>query len=239
MALTYFISDVHLGMSRGKSERVKEKRLLSFLEHVATSAQRIFIVGDLFDFWFEYRTVIPRGYTRVLCALDRLNELGVELHYIAGNHDFWIKDYLTEELNIQVHFNPLEYTIDGKRFYINHGDGIAKKDVGYRLLKRIFRNPVNIFLYSLLHPDIGVPFARWISSISRKHTANVVIDDSEYIQLAIEKFQVGFDVCIFGHLHHPNMQFIGEKIYINLGDWIEHFTYATYDGRNIELLKWQ
>lgn len=239
MPNTYFISDVHLGMSRSKSERVKEKRLISFLEHVATTGERLFIVGDLFDFWFEYRTVIPRGYTHILCALSRLQELGVELHYVAGNHDFWIRDFLTAELNVRVHFDPIEFVIDDHKFYIHHGDGLAKKDVGYRFLKRVFRNRTNIFLYSLLHPDIGIPLARWVSSLSRNHTSgNRVPDDTDYIKEAIRKFQEGCDYAIFGHLHMPNMQIIGEKIYVNLGDWIDHFTYALYDGKKLELLKW-
>ena len=239
MGWTYFISDVHLGMSNTKSERVKERKLLSFLEHVATTGDRLFIVGDLFDFWFEYRTVIPRGYTRVLCALNHLRELGKELHYIAGNHDFWMRDFLSREMGFRIHRDPLDCRIENKRFYINHGDGIARNDRGYRLLRRIFRNRVNIFLYSLIHPDLGIPFAKWISSLSREHTAQVgVPNDTDYLQLAIRKFQEGFDFVVMGHLHMPNYQIIGEKIYVNLGDWIDHYTYAVFDGHTLELRRW-
>ncbi len=239
MGLSYFISDVHLGMANTKSERVKERKLLSFLDHVATTGDRLFIVGDLFDFWFEYRTVIPRGYTRVLCALNHLNELGKELHYIAGNHDFWMRDFLSREMHFRIHMDPLDCIVENKRFYINHGDGIARKDRGYRLLRRIFRNKINIFLYSLIHPDIGIPFAKWISSLSREHTAHGgVPNDTDYLQLAIEKFQEGFDFVVMGHLHMPNYQIIGEKVYVNLGDWIDHFTYAVFDGDSLELKRW-
>ena len=239
MNSTFFISDVHLGMMPVKAEKWKERKLLAFLDHVAANGESLFIVGDLFDFWFEYRTVIPRGYTRVLCALSHLSELGKELHYIAGNHDFWMRDFLARELNFHIHMEPLDITIRGKRFYIHHGDGIASHDKGYRFLKRIFRNKINIFLYSLLHPDIGIPLAKWVSSLSRQHTTpQGVPDDTDYLQLAIQKFQEGFDFVIMGHLHMPNYQVIGEKVYMNLGDWIDHFTYGVFDGRELHLLRW-
>lgn len=240
MGNTYFFSDVHLGMRSDRAEKHREKKLLRFLDHVALYGDRLFIVGDLFDFWFEYRTVIPRGYMGVLSALGQLKELGKELHYIAGNHDFWVRDFLTRELEVQVHFEPLDCTLEGRRFYINHGDGLAKDDKGYRLLKRVFRNRFNIFLYSLLHPDVGIPLAKWVSHFSRHHTAQSGIpDDSDYLALAMEKFQEGFDYAIFGHLHYPILQMYGEKTYVVLGDWIEYFTYALYDGHDLQLLKWK
>ncbi len=239
MASTFFISDAHLGTSNTKEDRKREKRLLSFLDYVAQYGERLFIVGDLFDFWFEYRTVIPRGYTRVLCALSHLRELGKEMHYITGNHDFWMRDFLKKELDIEIHRDEMVYTIDEKKFFIFHGDGIAKYDWGYRILKRIFRNKINIFLYSLLHPDLGVPLAKAVSSLSRGHTRNDAPPaDHDYVQFALQKFEEGYDYAIFGHLHSPKYQAFGQKIYINLGDWIENFTYAEYDGENVKLLQW-
>ncbi len=240
MGRSFFISDVHLGTNHSKSELVKEKRLLSFFDYVAQYGDRLFIVGDLFDFWFEYRTVIPKGYSRVLCALSQLRELGKEMHYITGNHDFWMRDYLSREYNIHIHVDALEYSLDGKRFYLFHGDGLARKDRGYRLLKKIFRCKINIFLYGLLHPDLGVPLAKWISSLSRSHTSGYgPPDDSDYLQEASRKFQEGFDYVIFGHLHFPKLEYFGQKVYVNLGDWIEHFTYAEYDGEELRLLEWK
>lgn len=240
MANSYFISDAHLGMSDSSTEELKEEKLLSFLKHVAESGERLFIVGDLFDFWFEYRTVIPRGFSRILTALRDLHDSGKELHYIAGNHDFWMRDYFPKELGIPIHVDNLEYTINGKRFFIEHGDGIAKKDVGYRILKRIFRNRINIFLYSLLHPDIGIPLAKWVSSGSRQHTTKRGrTDDSDYIQRAQQKFDEGFDYVIFGHLHRPDLKKFGDKIYLNLGDWMKLFTYAVFDGEKLKLEKWE
>ena len=240
MASAFFISDVHLGSQSSKAEKVKEQKLLSFLEYVAEYGDQLFIVGDLFDFWFEYRTVIPRGYTRILCALSELRELGKEMHYIAGNHDFWMRDYLAKEFGIKIHFDDFEYTLYNKRFYLYHGDGIAKKDYGYRILKKIFRNRFNIFLYSLIHPDLGIPLAKWVSALSRSHTSSdAPPEDHDYVQAALQKFSEGFDFVIFGHLHYPNYQIYGEKVYINLGDWMKHFTYAEFDGEEISLNYWK
>jgi len=240
MASTFLISDIHLGSGNSKIEMKKERRLLSFLEYVAQYGERLLIVGDLFDFWFEYRTVIPKGNTRILCALSQLNDLGKELHYIAGNHDFWMKSYLRDEFGMQIHFDSLTMTLEGKKFYITHGDGIARDDYGYRLLKRIFRNKINIFLYSLIHPDIGVPLAKWVSSLSRQHTwTSEPPNDKDYVEVAMSKFNEGFDYAIFGHLHFPKYQMFGHKVYINLGDWIENFSYAEFDGEDIKLLNWR
>ncbi len=239
MGKTYFFSDVHLGMNDDKEQQMREAKLLDFLAHVAETGDRLFIVGDLFDFWFEYKTVIPRGYTRVIGALSKLKELGKEVHYIAGNHDFWLGDYLTEELNIQLHFDELIYEINGKKFFLHHGDGIAKDDKGYRLLKRVLRNKTNIFLYRLLHPDFGIPLAKWVSSYSRNHNKFDVLDDSDYREEAQLRFSEGCDYAIFGHLHSPIMDEYDGKYYVNLGDWIEHFTYAVFDGEKLELLEWK
>ena len=233
MANSYFISDAHLGAGDKATEKLKEDKLLSFFDHAAKTGERLFIVGDLFDFWFEYRNVIPRGYARILAGLSQLKESGLELHYIAGNHDFWMRDYFPKELGIPIHFDNLEYTISGKRFFLEHGDGIAKDDTGYRILKRIFRNRGNI-----LHPDIGVPLAKWVSSLSRGHTSKKEFDDSDYILRAQEKFQGGFDYVLFAHLHHPILKTIGNNIYLNLGDWMKNFTYAVFDGSELRLEKW-
>ena len=240
MASTFFISDAHFGSDSVKKERAKEQKLLRFFDYVAQNGERLFIVGDLFDFWFEYRSVVPRGFTRILCGLNRLSELGIELHYVAGNHDFWMRDYLEKEFNFTIHFDEVDWKIEGKRFYIFHGDGLAKDDTGYRLLKKIFRNRLNIFLYSLLHPDLGIPLAKWVSSLSRQHTRrDAPPSDEDYISRAIEKFREGYDFAIFGHLHSPRYQKFGQKIYINLGDWIDNFSYAEYSERDLKLHSWK
>jgi UDP-2,3-diacylglucosamine hydrolase len=220
-----------------ESERLK--KLFSFLEYVAENGESLYIVGDLFDFWFEYKTVIPRGYMEILCHLNQLRQAGLELHYIAGNHDFWMRSFLSQEMKIAIHFDELTRIIHRKKFYIHHGDGLAEFDKGYRLLKRIFRNKMNIFLYSLIHPDLGIPLAKWISSLSRKHTEpQGEPDDSDYLKLAHQKFGEGFDYVIFGHLHSPRIKEFDGKVYLNLGDWIQHFSYAEFDGRSIKLCHW-
>ena len=240
MANTYFISDAHLGTGPPELEKLKQDKLLSFFEHVARTGDRLFIVGDLFDFWFEYRSVIPKGYTRIFCGLNRLKEQGIELNYVAGNHDFWMRDYLVSEFGFRLYFDEVTWIHAGKKFYIFHGDGLAKDDAGYRLLKRVFRNRINIFLYSLLHPDLGIPFARWMSSLSRRHTSrDEVPPDDDYLARATQKFDEGFDYAIFGHLHYPRYQEIGTKIYINLGDWIESFSYAEFSGSGLRLSTWK
>jgi UDP-2,3-diacylglucosamine hydrolase len=241
MAKSFFFSDAHLGTRKSKSERERQNKVLEFLDHVASEGKELFIVGDLFDFWFEYRSVIPRGYSHILTALIRLRTIGIEIHYIAGNHDFWMRDFLTTELDIPIHFDFLDYFLNGKRFFIQHGDGISKKDVGYRMLKKIFRNKFNIFLYSLLHPDIGIPLAKAISSISRQHSGHKENppEDSDYLDTATKRFSEGYDCVILGHLHQPYIKKMGGKTYVNLGDWITHFTYAVFDGEELQLLKWE
>ena len=143
-----------MGTKDAYAEAQKQQMLLSFLDHVAAEGEQLYILGDLFDFWFEYRTVIPRGFMPVLSALARLDERHLDLHYVAGNHDFWVRDFLTEEMGFRMHFDPVETMIEGRRFFLHHGDGVAKNDKGYRIMKRVFRYPPNIFLYSLLHPDL-------------------------------------------------------------------------------------
>jgi UDP-2,3-diacylglucosamine hydrolase len=239
MGKTFFFSDVHLGTNDKAAEKIKEQKLLSFLEYVEKAGERLYIMGDLFDFWFEYRTVIPRGYMRVLSALARLQEKGIELHYVAGNHDFWVRDFLTVEMGIQMHFDPIEQEIEGSRFFLHHGDGVAKFDKGYRLMKRVFRYPPNIFLYSLLHPDIGIPLAKWVANLSRNHQKHREIDDSDYRELAAQKFAEGCKYVIFGHLHHPIRDEFSGGVYLNLGDWMRHFTYAVFDGKSLQLCHWE
>lgn len=239
MSKTFFISDVHLTAEDTPEEKEKEKKLLSFLKYFERNGERLIIVGDLFDFWFEYRTVIPRGHTRLLCALLNLKEQHKELHYVTGNHDFWMRDFLSSEFKMNIHQDNFSMLIDGKKFFIFHGDGTAKNDRGYRILKKIFRNKTNIFLYSLLHPDIGIPFAKWISSLSRKHTdQEEPPDDSDYLEKATQLFGNGFDYVLCGHLHYPKFQTFGNKIYVNLGDWINHFTYGEFENAKLNLKTW-
>jgi UDP-2,3-diacylglucosamine hydrolase len=236
MPKTYFISDVHLGEISKIDEEEKVQKFLTFLKKINGDAERIFFVGDLFDFWFEYKFTIPKKHFSVLHQLALLQNKKIEMHYLAGNHDFFLGNFFEKELNIRTYSNEWTGKIYGKNFYIFHGDGVAKKDTGYRILKKIIRNPVSIKLYRLIHPDIGIPLARFISGSSRIYTDNIKLDDqNDYIEFARERFKEGFDYVIMGHRHEPFVLNEKKKKYINLGDWLVHFSYAVFDGNNIEL----
>jgi UDP-2,3-diacylglucosamine hydrolase len=239
MATVYFISDVHLGLKGRTEERAKEARLISFLDSIRARANQIFIVGDLFDAWFEYRTVIPRGFHRLLAKLDELTAAGIVIHYLAGNHDYWMRDYFTKELSIRTYHQPLDISIDGKRILVHHGDGLAHNDTGYRILKRILNNPVNIWLYSWIHPDIGLRIAQSSSHKSRGHTSSKQYGASDGMsEFAAKKIQEGYNIIVMGHRHQPESRQISGGTYINLGDWITHCTYAEMIDGQITLQHW-
>ncbi|MEX0602725.1 MAG: UDP-2,3-diacylglucosamine diphosphatase [Bacteroidota bacterium] len=235
----YFFSDAHLGIGTREEDRKKEDRIVRFLESIRRDAEELFIVGDLFDYWFEYTTVVPKGYVRLFAALASLAENGTRISYVAGNHDFWMKSYFRDEMGIELFRDPIERTIRGKRFYIHHGDGILKNDTGYRILKRFLRNTLNIRLFSLLHPDLGARIARWSSRKSRAHTANRAFEGNDMVEFAEHKVREGFDFVIMGHNHASTTRNIGRGIYVNLGDWITEYTYAVFDGKSLSLKRWK
>ena len=236
MSLIYFISDIHLGAKSEKEEEGRVSKFLNFLKEIENKAQKIFIVGDLFDFWFEYKYVIPKRYFSVLHQLKKFQEKNIEVHYFTGNHDFWLGDFFSTEMGIIIHENDWSGTIDGKKFYLYHGDGIAKKDSGYRFMKKILRNKTNLKIYRWLHPDIGIPFARFISGSSRLYTDRIDLkDNDDYIEFARGKFEEGYDYVMMGHRHNPLEINENGKKYINLGDWLVHFSYAVFDGKEIIL----
>lgn len=239
METIFFISDVHLGSSNDAYEQAKYKKLSSFLSYINIPGTQLFIVGDLFDFWFEYRYVVPKHYYPILFQISRLIENNVTVHFFPGNHDCWTRDFFSEQIGMIVH--PEEHAIElqSKRIYIFHGDGISKKDTGYRILKKIFRNPLNIFLYRLLHPDLGIPLARLMALGSRKHTAGKDFGDaSDYLEFAVKKFADGFDYVVVGHSHKPVFETRDNKSYINLGDWIQHCSYGKLEQGILSLNFW-
>ncbi len=236
---TYFISDVHLGLGTRDAEKRKEDRLLAFLRGILPATNRLFIVGDLFDFWFEYGTVIPRGFHRTLAALQEFTDRGIPVEYLAGNHDFWMDDFFPVELGITVHPDPFEAVVDGKRIYLHHGDGLAEKDLGYRLLKPVLRNRLAFRLYRWLHPDVGVRLARGSSRTSRSYTSTRNFGEQEAMAaFAARKIREGFDIVIMGHRHEPLQLQIDGGVYINLGDWIAHRTFAELKDGTIALRTW-
>lgn len=241
----YFLSDFHLGAPDRDSSLVREKKVVAFLESIRNDAAAVFIVGDIFDFWFEYKTVVPRGYTRLFGKLAELSDAGIKLHVFVGNHDMWMRNYFQEELNIPVYFEPQIFNWNGKQFFIGHGDGLGPGDHGFKFIKKIFRNPVCQYLFGLLHPNWGIGLANYFSRKSREKTGNsdelflgadkewLIIFSKEYLQKS------KIDYFVFGHRHYPIDYVLNEESrYINLGDWIRNFTYASFDGKEMELKNW-
>ena len=240
MATLYFISDAHLGLDSPAVEKDKETRLISFLSHIERDATELFIVGDLFDAWFEYRTVMPKGFYRLFTKFDEMIRKGIIIHYLAGNHDYWIRDFFRDELGMKTYHDPFEITSNGWKIYLHHGDGVLKGDTGYRILKKILRNRMNIWLYSWLHPDIGLPLAHSSSKKSRHYTAEKDYGEGDGMRsFAKHKIEEGSDVVIMGHSHQPLLSKIGNGTYINLGDWITHYTYAEISEGKIQLKEWK
>jgi UDP-2,3-diacylglucosamine hydrolase len=236
---SYFFSDVHLGLSTHETEKLKENRLLGFLKSIGPKTDSLFILGDLFDFWFEYRTVIPKGFHRTLAALQEFTDRGVKVHYLAGNHDFWMGEFFQTELGMDLHFEPFEMMVDGKRIFFHHGDGLAKNDTGYKLIKPVLRNKFNIGLYRWLHPDLGVTLARGSSRTSRSYTSHKHYGEEEgMLEFARERIAQGTDIVMMGHRHRPNVVAIDNGTYMNLGDWITYNTYAELADGTVALKAW-
>lgn len=235
--IVYFFSDAHLGAETQQEEKLKEKNLLAFLGQVKEDGDYLYILGDLFEFWFEYRNVMPKEHFDVLIKLKELAQKGVKTSYVAGNHDFWLGDFLPEQIGIQVSREPISAEHQGKRILLIHGDGLSKKDRGYRILKRILRNRTNMWLYRQLPPDLGIPLAKKVASLSRSHTSRKEYQFDDYLNFAREKIEQGYDAVVMGHTHCPLMKDLGKGIYLNVGDWIENFTYGKLKGGKFFLEK--
>ena len=242
----YFLSDFHLGAPNQAQSHLREKRLVRFLQNAKKDASAIFIVGDIFDFWFEYKTVVPKGFVRLLGCLAELSDAGIELHIFTGNHDLWMKNYLTEELNAKIYFEPAEFTLASKKFFIGHGDGLGPGDQGYKFMKKIFTNPLCKWLFGWLHPDLGIRLANYFSGKSRAKTGSsdeqFLGEDKEWLIVYTKQKakEMDVDYFIFGHRHYAIDFKINETTrYINLGDWIRLNTYAVFDGTDLQLLTWE
>lgn len=234
----FFFSDVHLGAPHCPDEAIRKQQLLDFFEYVKRHAAGLFIVGDLFDFWFEYRHAVPRKYFDILTSLYNLCHNGLEIDYVAGNHDMWMGDFLSQEIGLRVHHRGIARELHGLQCYITHGDGAARRDSGYRLMKRFLKNPINIFLYRLVPPDIGFPLALKVSRTSRTHKVCDSSWDEEYMDFAKQRFAEGCDVVMMGHTHRPRVATVGGNTFINLGDWITHFTYCELNEAGPRLKQW-
>lgn len=238
----YFASDLHLGIPDHASSLAREKKFVQWLDYVKTDASAIFIVGDLFDFWFEYKEVVPRGFVRVLGKLAELRDNGVTIYFFTGNHDQWMNNYFQEELDIPVYHSPQRITIAGKKFLIAHGDGLGPGDHGYKFLKKLFRGKFSRWLFARLHPNLGVWLGRrWSKNnrlISGEDQAEFMGEDKEWLvqySRAILKTEP-VDYFIFGHRHIVlDYKLTGSSRYINLGDWIRFNSYAIFDGDKLQL----
>ncbi len=236
--MVYFFSDVHLGLGSRENERSREQLLLRFFEAIAPDCERLVIVGDLFDYWFEYSTVTPKYYFRILAALASFRERGVSIDYLMGNHDFGHQDFFEKELDIPIHHTDISLTLGDKKFYIAHGDGKAYNDTGYLILRAILRNKISIKLFQWIHPDIGIWLASGSSHASRTYTDEKNYSKRDGLQdFAEKKISEGYDYVIMGHRHHAMVKDFEGGTYINLGHWLTlPATFARFDGEKIELL---
>ena len=235
-----FISDQHLGLQTKEIENKKERLLVKFLKFAEDNCDELFILGDLFDYWFEYKRVYQKGFFRTFTALQDVTERGIRIHYFIGNHDFLHRDFFTKEIGINMYNDPIEVMLNGKKFYIGHGDGLVKNDIGYRILKVILRNKFIQKLYSLLHPDIGIAIASKTSKSSRAFTKQKDYGEIDgMLNAAKQKIDEGFDYVMFGHSHERSfVEYKGGK-FINLGSWIEAPCYAKFDSGELEIIDWQ
>jgi UDP-2,3-diacylglucosamine hydrolase len=238
----YFLSDFHLGAPNAAASLEREKKIIRFLDEIKNNAVEIFIVGDLFDFWYEYKKVVPKGYVRILGKLSEITDTGIAVHFFVGNHDMWMKDYFQKELNIPVYFEPKEFTFSNKKFLIGHGDGLGPGDRGYKFIKKIFRNRFCQWLFGLLPPYMGMGLANYFSRKSRAQTGTTeekfLGEDKEWLIIYCKEVlqKQHYDYFIFGHRHLPiNFKLNETSVYVNLGDWIKYNSYAVFDGTNLEL----
>lgn len=242
----YFISDFHLGIPDKENSLKREKLLVNWLDEIKNDASEIYLMGDIFDFWFEYKTVVPKGYLRFLGKIAEICDAGIPVHLFRGNHDIWAFNYFQEELNIQLHRKPVIKIINGKKFYLAHGDGLGPGDKGYKFLKKIFEFKINQWLFKWLHPDIGARMGLYFSKRSRianlikegKKENNIKDEDEILFKYSkkILKDDPSIDFFVFGHKHVPrNVQLSKSSKLIILGDWITNFTYAVFDGEKVEL----
>ncbi len=231
-----------MGVPDYDSSLKREKLLVKWLDEIKVDAKEIYLLGDIFDFWFEYKTVVPKGYVRLLGKLAELSDLGILINFFTGNHDMWVRDYFVKELNFVVHREAIAKQYNEFKFYIAHGDGLGPNDKGYKFLKKVFSNPFCKWLFSIIHPTIGYGIANYFSRKSRiaNENYNEIFLGEEKERLIIYAKdllqKVHYDFFIFGHRHLPIDIKIGEKSrYINLGDWVSNFTYIEFDGEQLAL----
>lgn len=238
----YFASDQHFGAPTVELSKIRERKFVNWLDSIKKDADILFLLGDLFDFWFEYKRAVPKGFVRVLGKLAEMRDLGIEIHFFVGNHDLWMDDYFEKELNIPVYHKPKEFSFGNKLFLIGHGDGLGPGDKGYKRMKKVFTNSFSKWLYRWLHPDIGIRLAHYLSVknklISGEEDVVYLGENKEWLVQYCKKklMEKHYDFFVFGHRHLPLEIKISENSrYINTGDWISHFSYAVFDNQQLVL----
>ncbi len=242
MSKIYFASDFHLGVPNAVQSLLREKKLVRWLNEVSSDADTIYLVGDLFDFWFEYKHAVPKGYTRLLGTLSTLSDKGVRIELFTGNHDMWMFGYLEQECGVKVHRQPIVLQAQGKKIVLGHGDGLGPGDYGYKFIKRVFAHPLSQWLFARLHPNFGIGMANFWSRRSRATAAQKDafkgVENEWLLSYAKERIlqEPDIDYFVFGHRHLPLDLPVNERCrYVNLGDWFEACSYAILDQGNLVL----
>jgi UDP-2,3-diacylglucosamine hydrolase len=241
----FFASDFHLGVPDYESSLKREKKIIRWLDSIKAEAHIIFIAGDIFDFWFEYKEVIPKGYIRLQGKLAELADAGIKIIFFTGNHDMWIFDYFTKELGIQVYRKPQVFIFNDKKFLVGHGDGLGPGDHTYKLIKKVFANKVAQWVFGFIHPNIGIGFANYCSRNSRirqNKREDKFLNEDEWLLVYSRELETKdhHDYYIFGHRHLPLDIKVGDHSrYINLGEWVNYYTYAVFDGNEVQLKEFE
>ena len=238
----YFASDQHFGIPNATESRKREDRFIRWMDEIKADAQIIFLMGDLFDFWHEWKYVVPKGYIRVLGKIAELKDSGIEIYFFVGNHDLWMKNYFQEELGIPVFFEKQYFEINNRQFLLAHGDGLGPGDKGYKRMKKVFTNPLAQWAFRWLHPDIAMRIANYMSQknkmISGDEDKQFLGEDKEFLILySKEKLKTEkINYFVYGHRHLPMVLDLSpDSKYVNLGDWISYFTYGVFDGNSFAL----
>jgi UDP-2,3-diacylglucosamine hydrolase len=236
----YFISDIHLGLQDKETERKKEDLLVKFLRCIPQEGSEVFILGDLFDYWFEYKRVYQKGSYKTFAALKELTERGIKIHYFIGNHDFFHNGFFEEEIGLVLYSEPVGTTLNNRKFYLGHGDGLVDNDTGYNILKKILRNKFLQKMYALIHPDLGVYLASSTSRKSRDYTSSRDTGGTDGLfNAAKSKIDEGYDYVLFGHLHKRCFINYKNGYYINLGSWLENPCYGEYRDNEFRIIDWE
>ncbi len=239
----YFLSDFHLGVPSHAESLKREKKIIRFLDTIIPQAKAIFLLGDIFDFWFEYKYVVPKGFIRLQAKIAQITDAGIPVYVYTGNHDLWMFGYLEKELGVKIFHKPIDWEIGGKKFLIGHGDGLGPGDTVYKMTKKVFVNPFFQWVFKMTPPAIGMGIATFWSNKSRLHNSDErFFEEKEYLWHYCKEQNVlkNRDYYIFGHRHMPLDLAVGKDgRYINIGDWIQYDTYAEFDGETLNLISWK